>query len=61
MIKDIDDLAAVILALPFGKLMSVASELVRMNTDDPDINRHPETPLGMAETLYDWAESQEGE
>lgn len=57
-IKDKNDLAEVIVAMPFGELMHVARQLVAMNADDPEVNRHPETPLGMAETLYDWAQAQ---
>jgi len=53
------DLASVLLNMSFGNLMEVATELVKMNTDDPDINRHPETPLGLAQTLYDWAEAED--
>lgn len=58
-VKSKTDLAEVLMAMPFGELMNVARELVRMNSEDPEINRHPETALGMAETLYDWAEAQD--
>jgi len=61
-IRDKDDLSEVIVAMPFGRLMQVAHELVSMvaeaNVDTPGI-RNLETPLGMAEMLYDWAEAQQ--
>jgi hypothetical protein len=50
------DLAKVLAALPYGVLAAVAKEMVEMN-HDPDCNRHPETVVGMAETLYDWGEA----
>jgi hypothetical protein len=57
-VKSSEDLAEILMAMPFGKLMDVATELIEMN-EDPDImNRDPKTPFGMAQTLYDWAESQ---
>jgi hypothetical protein len=57
-IKDKDDLAEVIVAMPFGRLMQVAHELVSM-VADADPAREIDTPLGMAEMLNDWAESQQ--
>lgn len=57
-VKTKEDLAAVLLMLTYGDLMEVARELVGMNKNDPEINRHPETPAGLAETLHDWAEAQ---
>lgn len=61
-IQDKDDLAEVIVAMPFGRLMQVAHELVSMvaeaNEETPGI-RNLDTPLGMAEMLYDWAEAQQ--
>jgi hypothetical protein len=54
--KDRSELAEVLVSMPFGELMSVAIALVEMNQDQ-EFNRKPETPLGMAQTLYDWAES----
>lgn len=56
-LKDDGDLASVLMAMPFGKLMAVAKALVEMN-EDKEFDRNVKTPLGMAETLYDWAESQ---
>lgn len=50
------DLAKILATLPYGVLAEVAKELVEMN-QDPEINRHPETVVGMAETLYDWGEA----
>lgn len=50
------DLAVILAALPYGVLADVAKELVEMN-QDADCNRHPETPEGMARTLYDWGEA----
>ena len=50
------DLAKVLASLPYGVLATVAKELVEMN-QDPECNRHPETAVGMAETLYDWGEA----
>lgn len=50
------DFAQMLASLPYGVLAEVAKELVEMN-QDPDCNRHPETPAGMAETLYDWGEA----
>lgn len=55
-VKDANDLASVIVALPFAALMDVAKHLVEMN-EDPDVARDTGTPLGMAETLSDWAEA----
>jgi hypothetical protein len=57
LIKDKDDLAEVLVAMPFGRLMQVAHELVSM-VAEADIDRKIDTPVGMAEMLYDWAESQ---
>jgi hypothetical protein len=57
-IKDKDDLAEILMAMPFGQLMDVASQLVGMN-EDKEFDRNVKTPLGMAQTLYDWAESQD--
>jgi hypothetical protein len=58
-LKDRSDLAEVLRTMTFGDLVEVARELVGMNADDPECNRHPETPIGMAQTLYDWAEAEE--
>ena len=55
--KDRGDLAGVLAAMPFGELMKIATELVAMN-EDKDCDRNIKTPLGMAETLWDWAESE---
>ena len=59
---DKDDLAAIITTMSFGKLMQVAHELVSMvaeaNIDTPGC-RDISTPVGMAEMLFDWAESQD--
>jgi len=52
------DLAKILAALPYGILAEVAKELVEMNQDS-EFNRHPETPVGMAITLYDWGEAQQ--
>jgi hypothetical protein len=54
------DLAKLLATMPYGVLASVAKELVEMN-QDPECNRHPETPVGMAETLYDWGEAYASE
>lgn len=53
------DLAAVLMNMSFGNLMAVADQLVTMNSEDPESNRHFDTTLGMAQTLYDWAEAQD--
>lgn len=50
------DLAVMLATIPYGVLAQVAKELVEMN-QDADCNRHPETAVGMAETLYDWSEA----
>lgn len=50
------DLAKILATLPYGVLAEVAKELVEMN-QDADCNRHPETTVGMAQTLYDWGEA----
>lgn len=51
------ELAKLLATMSFGVLLGVAKELVEMN-QDAECNRHPETTLGMAETLYDWGEAQ---
>lgn len=48
-------LASVIAAMPFRELLDVAKALVEMNEDPEVMDRDPKTPLGMAETLSDWA------
>jgi len=55
------DLAFVIMNMSFGTLMGVAYQLVAMNKeiDDPEMDRHADTPVGLAQTLYDWAEAQD--
>jgi hypothetical protein len=50
------DLAKILSTLPYGVLAQVAKELVEMNQDE-ECNRHPETIVGMAQTLYDWGEA----
>lgn len=50
------DLAQILATMPYGVLATVAKELVEMNQDE-ECNRHPETVVGMAETLYDWGEA----
>jgi hypothetical protein len=50
------DLAKILATLPYGVLAQVAKELVEMNQDQ-ECNRHPETVVGMAQTLYDWGEA----
>lgn len=50
------DLAQMLAAMPYGVLDDIAKELVEMN-QDANCNRHPETPAGMARTLYDWGEA----
>lgn len=56
-IKDRKDMASAIVGMPFGDLMDVARELVEMSAD-PEVERKLDTPLGMAEMLWDWAEAQ---
>jgi hypothetical protein len=51
------DLANVLLNMSFGKLMSVANELVSM-VAEAEPPRKIDVPTGMAEMLYDWAESK---
>lgn len=51
------DLAKILATLPYGVMLDVAKEMVQMNEEE-EYNRHPETPAGMAETLYDWGTSQ---
>jgi hypothetical protein len=66
MIQDEDDLVEAILGMPFGKLMKVGHELVSLVAEansDAEIEGRPiardlNTPVGMAEMLYDWAESK---
>ena len=55
--SDKEDLVNAIVGMPFGKLMEVAYALVQMN-EDKECDRNIKTPLGMAQTLYDWAESE---
>ncbi|WP_130228897.1 hypothetical protein [Bradyrhizobium sp. Leo121] len=50
------DLAKMLSEMPYGPLLEIAKELVEMN-QEPEFNRHPETPAGMAATLYDWGEA----
>lgn len=57
MIKDKSNLAEVLVVMPFGVLMQVAHELVSMVAEADD-TRKIDTPVGMAEMLYDWAEAQ---
>jgi hypothetical protein len=52
------DLAKMLAAMPYGVLAQVAKELVEMN-QDPEYDRHPGSPCGMAQTLYDWGEAQQ--
>lgn len=56
-ITDSTDLARTIAGMPFQDLMAVASALVQMN-EDAEMDRNVKTPLGMAETLTDWAEAE---
>ena len=56
-VKDADDLADILRNIPFDALMCVAKELVEMN-EDKEYDRNVKTPLGMAETLSDWAVAQ---
>jgi hypothetical protein len=51
------DLAKILATLPYGVLAEIAKELVEMNAEESGCNRHPETPTGMAETLYDWGDA----
>jgi hypothetical protein len=55
---DKDDLAKVLVSMPFGRLMEIAHELVSM-VADADVDRKIDTPVGMAEMLYDWADAQD--
>lgn len=52
------DLATILATLPYGVLAAIAKEMVEMNQDS-ECNRHPETIVGMAETLYDWGEANQ--
>jgi len=51
-------LAKTIVGLTYGDLMQIALELIDMN-QDRGVDRKANTPVGLAQTLYDWAESQE--
>lgn len=52
-IQDPIDLARVIVGMSYGSLTKVAGSLVDMNSDGL---RDVKTVVGMAETLFDWAE-----
>ena len=52
------DLAKVLVSMTFGDLMQVSFELIDMN-QDRSVDRKANTPVGLAQTLYDWAEAQE--
>lgn len=57
-IRNRDELAKTITTMSFGELFAVAGALVEMNENgERDIN----TPLGMAQTLWDWAETTWGD
>lgn len=49
------DLARLLTTMSFGGLMEVARQLVDMNKEG---ERDVKTDVGMAATLYDWAEAQ---
>ena len=51
-------LAKVLVRMTFGDLMQVSFELIDMN-QDRGVDRKANTPVGLAQTLYDWAEAQE--
>jgi hypothetical protein len=51
------DLARIIVAMSYGGLTRVADSLVKMNAPDSGMDRDVKTVVGMAETLFDWAES----
>lgn len=51
------ELARILATIPYTALVEIAKELVEMN-EDAELNRHPETVHGMAETLADWGEAQ---
>lgn len=53
-IQDPIDLARVIKGMSFGDLMEVSRYLVEMNKEG---ERDVKTQVGMASTLYDWAEA----
>ncbi|MGM4906215.1 hypothetical protein AB8B21_05940 [Tardiphaga sp. 866_E4_N2_1] len=56
-ITDRNDLATTLAGMPFAELMEVAKALVSMN-EDKEFDRNVKTPLGMAETLTDWADAE---
>jgi hypothetical protein len=51
------ELARILSTMPYGVLLGVARELYEMNADDNAGLRDMTSKYGMAETLYDWAES----
>lgn len=51
------ELAQLLSTIPYGVLLGVAKELHDMNADDNAGLRDMTNKYGMAETLYDWAES----
>jgi hypothetical protein len=50
------ELARLLAEMPYNVMYGIAKELVEMN-QEVDCNRHPETIVGMAETLADWGEA----
>ena len=58
--RDEDELAAVIIAMPYGQLLSVANQLASMlkSAREDGIPYKPESEDGMAKLLWYWADNK---